>query len=137
MTAVSQEVATYFAAQSVGVLGTSIFWGVEPTTPDNVGPILTVRDVPGGPPEPLMGTPSINVEHPGLQIIVRGARNGYAAAWTMAQNAFRAAVAVANQTLSGVYYLALLPTSSPNLLEYDGNDRPVIVFAVQPEKEPS
>lgn len=135
--AVSQEVATYFAANGIGTLGTTVFWGVEPTTPANTGPITTVLDSVGLGPEFVLKATEINVDRPGVQVLVRGAQQGYSAAWDKAQAAYKVCAALIHQTLTGVLYLVLTPTSAPRILEFDANDRAVIVFSAWAEKDPS
>ena len=126
------ELATHLQSAGVGTISSTLFKGSLPLdgagTPDAVVALL---EVPGLPPVRTLASPPSRYEQPVVQVVVRGAQHGYAAARQQAQLAWEALDGLSNTTLSGVRYLWIACLQSPFLLRIDQFDRPVLVFTVR------
>jgi hypothetical protein len=121
------ELAGYIAAQGLGTLGTSLFLGRLPPTPDSV---IALRESGGPPP---INTFDASYERPSLQVLVRG--SAYTSARLQAERLYQALTTVANTAISGVWYIHVTPDGPPTLLEHDESGRPILVFNLEVEKE--
>ena len=128
------ELGAYLATELTLVVGTTIFLGSIPPKPDTC---LTLREYGGAPPTGGLGTVGIKYESPGVQIVCRGEKGDYATPRTAAETAYRALAEIEAEALSGTDYLMVGPKQSPFLLKTDENDRTLIAFNVESEKEPS
>jgi len=127
--ALLDEVATYLQdTVSAGTIGTSLFKGIMPTTPDVC---VAVYEYGGLAPDHGFGTAAISVEYPRIQIVVRGAAQDYDGPRDRAETIYQALAKVANTTLSSTQYLSIDPIQSPFLLRRDANGRVEIVFNCQ------
>ena len=121
--AVETEIAEYLEDQAVGTVGTDIFAGQLPDTPDAC---VAVIPYAGRAPERNLDK-SVNWRYPRVQVSVRGAREGYAAARAKIDAVNAALDAVVNTTIEGVLYQQIDALSEPFLLRRDGNNRPIFV----------
>ncbi len=112
------ELGTYLQTAGIGTLGTDLFLGELPANPDNCVAIL---EYGGMAPEHDLGTTALRYEFPRVQVVVRN--TSYATGRLKAQDILGDMAAVANETLTSVYYLEAAPLQSPFLLERDDNDR--------------
>jgi len=104
----------------VGTVGTTIFLSFMPPTPDAVVVIYEGR---GNGPEHTFGVGVVAVERPLIRMVVRAARNDYPAARTL-MAAVRASLgAIRNETISGVKFMCVTPTSDPYPLRLDDKER--------------
>ncbi len=136
MTALA-DLAAYLEAQGLGTRAVSIFQGSLPMD----APLVAVQDaviglipIPGFAPHHIHNEPGPVIEMPVIQILIRGAQYGFAAAEARAQAAFIALDSVRNQTLSGTFYLGVMALQSPFFLRNDDSNRPILVFSVRCEK---
>ena len=107
-------------ADGVGTLGTTIFLGFMPPTPDAVVVIYEAR---GNGPEHTFGAGVLAVERPLIRIIARAARNDYPAARTLMASARSSLGDIRNETISGVKFMCVTPTSDPYPLRLDDKER--------------
>lgn len=126
------ELAARLASGGIGSVGSTIFVGSLPATPDTC---VALREYGGFPPEHTMGTDFI-YERPTIQIVARAGAEDYQAARTKAENCY-ALMAFTNLTISGVRYLRAEPLQNPFLLRRDDNNRWEIGFNVLCYKERS
>lgn len=129
--AILDEVATLLQTAGVGTVGSTIFKHALPLdhpATDASPPIIGLIEVPGLSP---VRAHDSKWEQPVLQVAVRGAPAGYAAARAKAQDAWNALDGVTNQALSGVQYLSIEALQSPFFLRTDDLGRPVIVFSIR------
>lgn len=137
---VANEIAAKLAALGVGVVGTSIFIGALPATPDVA---CAVIETGGVAPTMGFGTAGIKFERPALQLLFRGAPGDYATPRATAGTAYAGLAAVEATTLSAgvggtsAFYHWVHPVQAPFLLRRDESQRVVIAFNVRCEKEPS
>jgi hypothetical protein len=121
---VETDIASYLSSLSTvtyGTLGTNLFDGVLPPSPDACVGILPYG---GSPPELSWGA-----ENPRIQVLVRGANAGastdYSDARAKANSIFRALHLAKNITVSGRLYYCIKATGSVEFLENDQNNRPL------------
>lgn len=128
------ELATYLQSAGIGTLGTDLFYGRVPASPD----VCTVLMEYGGLPiEPDLGTPTIRLEFPRVQVLTRGLKDDYDTPRLKAQAVLVALTAIVNQSLSGVAYKVAAALQSPFFLRRDQNDRVEIACNYQVMKAPS
>jgi len=132
--ATRDEIADFLEDASVGVVGTTIFKGQMPGTPDAC---VAVIETAGRAPEHTFGSSGIETEYPRVQIRCRGAKNDYATPAATAQTAYVAMAAVANQLLNGTRYLSIDPIQAPFLMDKDAQNRIVVGFNAQLAKRVS
>lgn len=130
--ATRDEIADFLEDASVGVVGTTIFKGQMPATPDTC---VAIIEYPGREPEHHFASNGIAVEYPRVQIRCRGAQQDYATPAALAQTAYRAMAAVANTLLNGTRYLSIDPLQAPFLMDRDGQNRLIVGFNAQLSKE--
>jgi hypothetical protein len=112
-------------ADGVGVLGTSIFLGYMPPTPDVC---VAVYEARGNGPQQTFGPSVVAVERPLIRIIARAARNDYPAARTKAE-AVRASLGdIRGETISGVNFQCVSPTSDLFPMRLDDKERALIAL---------
>lgn len=75
------DLAEFLEDEGEGTVGADIFIGLERPADGIVPALCTFISVYGGPPpEPIMGTAKHNIYRPRAQLLVRGAKDGEAAA---------------------------------------------------------
>lgn len=107
-------------ADGVGTVGTNIFLSFMPPTPDAVVVIYEGR---GNGPEHTFGVGVVAVERPLIRLIARAARNDYPAARTLMDLARNSLGDIRNETISGVKFMCVTPTSDPYPLRLDDKER--------------
>ena len=131
------ELGTWLILQGVGTaLGTDVFTGYLPASPDVVVCLFEYGSLPVEPALGVDGT-QIRYEYPRVQILTRGVKLDYAGPWAVNKSARKAMLKIQGSTLSGVYYIAAIPESGPMFLRRDDNDRVEIVSNYQVEKAES
>ena len=107
--------------ESAAALGltfaTNLFVGEMPTTPDAC---VTVYDTGGYAPEP-----GYVYERPTVQVAVRGARDGYLVAHTLAQDVRDVLNGDVNDSINSARYIAIWCESDVLFAGYDDNHRPL------------
>jgi hypothetical protein len=125
------EIATFVATACGLTVGTTVFKGSMPATPDAA---CCVYEYPGLAPDFVFGSASISTEYPRVQILFRGTRDDYESPRDLAETAYQAIAAVANQSLSSTRYVNIEPLQAPFGLGPDGNGRHRIAFNCQLSK---
>ncbi len=119
-----QNTSSAFGAHaSQGTLGTNIFLGVLPDSPDTC---IAVYENSGSSPTFTMGSGGIVIDYPMLQIISRGAREDYPTTRDKAESIRVLLATVLEQTISGIHVMRVEPMGSVNLLGIDPKYRPLI-----------
>lgn len=114
------DIGTFLQTQNVGTLGTSLFIGLLPDTPDTC---VAVFEYGGEEGIYTMGaTKSVRMERPKLQVLVRAA--AYSTARTKVQDAYAALDTIAEQDLSGKRYHRVAAMAPPIYLGRDESNRP-------------
>jgi hypothetical protein len=101
-----------------GATGWALCKAFLPASPDKV---VLLSELGGLGPEQR-----VQLDHPEIQVRVRGERFGYAAARTRMQ-AIYDALHTYSGTLSGIRYASIAAVQSPIGLGFDDNERPEIV----------
>lgn len=119
-----QNTASAFGAHaSQGTLGTNLFLGTLPDSPDAC---VAVYENAGSSPSFTMGSGGIRVDYPMLQIISRAAREDYPGARDKAETIRILLASVLEQSVSGIHIMRIEPMGSVNLLGVDPKYRPLI-----------
>ena len=112
-----QNTASAFGAHaSQGTLGTNLFLGTLPDSPDVC---VAVYENAGSSPVFTMGSGGIRVDYPMLQIITRATREDYPTARDKAEDIRILLASVLEQTISGVHIMRIEPMGSVNQLGED------------------
>lgn len=123
-----EAVGDYLQAQSQGTLGTSLFLGRMPDTPDVC---VCVYEAAGSLPEMTFGSVGVAIDRPIVQIICRASRDDYPTARNRAESIRTLLAGVVNTTLSGVKVMRIEPTGSVNPIGPDEKDRPLVSINFQ------
>jgi hypothetical protein len=127
------EIGTFLAAQGLGVLGSTLFLGSMPASPDVCGAIY---EYGGLAPTGGFGVVGIQYEMPAVQVVFRGTKQDYAATRTKSETAYRALAGVQpDALLSGTRYLQIRPQQAPFLMRRDDDDRVYFACNYVCEKE--
>lgn len=126
------DVAAFVASAASMTVGTDLFKGTLPDTPDVAG---SVHEYGGSAPDFVLGRSAIATEFPRFQLRFRGTMRDYQTPRAKAELAYRACAAAANTTLGTTRYQRLLPLQPPYELARDGKERIVIAFNVEAMKE--
>lgn len=130
--AMLNEIATRLSALSA--LSTySIKKGHRPDAPDKV---VSLYETGGAGADLGFGTPGIQFEHPGIQVLVRGAADDYEGPRAAIQAIYLDLPKVQGASLSGTAYHTILPVQTPFVLERDEKRRVVFAVNFNVEKEP-
>ena len=108
------------------VVGENLYFGRTPAEALNAA--VTIYQYEGQPPTFTMGPAISAVEHPRIQISVRGDQEDYPGAYAMATRIrnILAGFAVPDATYFP-YVIRIEPLSIPNPMPYDDNNRPKFV----------
>jgi hypothetical protein len=126
------DVATFIASACSLTVGTDLFKGKLPDTPDECAAVF---EYGGLAPDYTLGQTAASVEYPRIQFVFRGDPDDYSGPRATAETAYRACAAQRGSTLTSTKYQALLPLQPPFLLNRDPKGRVSIAFNVQAMKE--
>lgn len=113
------EVAAFLQTSAVGTLGTDIFIGEIPKGDD----LIIVLFETGGMASDHTHDGARDV-NPGLQVRIRGKRNGYKAGREKATEVDNLLDGLTNTTLGTHMYKFIFATQQPMFTGYDSTDRP-------------
>lgn len=113
MTLTLDDMAASLQDRLVGVIGTDIFKGYQPPSPDNC---ITLYEY-GGPPPEIVG----NIEHPMVQVRIRN--TSYSTGSTKANTVLKTLHNMHEKTINGWHYLFVEAMQSPEHLGVDPNKR--------------
>lgn len=117
------DIAAYLAANGHGTVGTSIFMGQLPDTPDAA---TALYESPASrPPVFTHGSPQPSERYPRVQVVVRDA--DYGAARQRAENIYTTLSGVVNATLGAGEYARIRPIQEPFPLARDTSNRVTVV----------
>lgn len=126
------DIATFIASAATLTVGTNLFKGQMPMSPDAC---TAIHEYAGLPPDHVFGTTAIATEYPRVQIVCRGAVNDYQTPRATAETIYRALAAVTNQTLTSTRYQLFRPLQAPFLIGKDAVGRLLVGFNCQIMKE--
>jgi hypothetical protein len=123
MATILESVGDYLVTNSQGTLGTDLFLGTLPESPDAC---VAVYENSGTPPSFTMGTGGIVIDYPMLQVICRAGREDYPTARDKAESIRNLLASVLESTISGVHIMRIEPMGSVNPLGVDPKYRPLV-----------
>jgi hypothetical protein len=123
MATILESVGDYLVTNSQGTLGTDLFLGTLPESPDAC---VAVYENSGTPPSFTMGTGGIVIDYPMLQIICRAGREDYPTARDKAESIRDLLASVLESTISGIHIMRIEPMGSVNPLGVDPKYRPLV-----------
>jgi hypothetical protein len=123
MATILESVGDYLVTNTQGTLGTDLFLGTLPESPDAC---VAVYENSGTPPSFTMGTGGIVIDYPMLQVICRAGREDYPTARDKAESIRNLLASVLESTISGVHIMRIEPMGSVNPLGVDPKYRPLV-----------
>jgi len=123
MATILESIGDYLVTNSHGTLGTSLFLGTLPESPDAC---VAVYENSGSSPTFTMGAGGIQIDYPMIQIICRAGREDYPTARDKADTIRILLASVVETTVSGVHIMRIEPMGSVNQLGVDPKYRPLI-----------
>ena len=123
MATILESIGDYLVTNSHGTLGTSIFLGTLPESPDAC---VAVYENSGSSPTFTMGAGGIRIDYPMIQIICRAGREDYPTARDKAYTLRILLASVVETSISGVHIMRIEPMGSVNQLGVDPKYRPLI-----------
>lgn len=119
------ELGQHLQTAAVGTLGTDIFLGFMPDSPDIV---MSLYEYAGSGPEDTFGVDDLPYNDKlNIQVRARGTLRGYQEAHDKATAIFGIFTKIANEDIGGGYYFRVRKINGPYLLYVDQQDRPIIV----------
>jgi hypothetical protein len=123
MATILESVGDYLVTNSLGTLGTNLFLGTMPETPDEC---VAVYENSGSAPMFTMGTGGIVIDYPMIQIVARAGREDYPTARDKAESIRTLLASVLDSTISSVNIMRIEPMGSVNPLGVDSKFRPMV-----------
>lgn len=124
------ELGAYMQTQGIGTLGTDLFIGQMPDSPDAA---VTLYEYGGIAPTHALGGGAARFERPRVQVVARATT--YTAARSKIESVYKLLDQVAGVIMSSVRYLRIEAVQAPMFLERDANSRVVMVCNFQVHKE--
>lgn len=123
MSTVLEAIGDYLASSNKGTLGTNIFLGRMPESPDVC---IAVFEYEGASPIESFGTSPFNVELPRIQVVCRAGRDDYPTARDKAKEIQELLGALSSQTISNINIMRVRALGSILPLGFDTQDRPTV-----------
>jgi len=112
-----------FPAKEQLTLGVNLFLGRLPAEAPNQ--VVLIQQYLGAPPSFTMGNAVSAIEHPRIQVLVRGNPEDYPGAFDLCEKLRQILGGITQEkNIDGVDILRIEPTGTPNLLNYDEVNRP-------------
>lgn len=116
-----EALGDYLVTNNRGTLGTNIFIGKMPATPDSC---ITLYEYEGQLPKEHFGSSGFDIDMPRVQVMVRGARDDYPTARDALQSIRILLSGLTNVTISSTNILRVASVGSIIPLGLDDKDRP-------------
>jgi hypothetical protein len=110
------------------VFAQNLFIAREPVSPDNT---VTIYDTTGSPDRPDMEGDSIICEN-SVQIRIRN--KSYQTGWVLAEAIRETLSPISNTTINSTMYLSIFHQNGPFVLEWDDNNRVILIMNFQIER---
>lgn len=129
----SEDIKDLLVAAGVGIFAAETGWSIniskEPTKPDTA---ITIYPTGGTDPNP-----KFILDHPSVQVRVRGGIKDYNAGYAKAQAIKDALLGLPSQTVDGTVIVGVWMISDIAFLRYDDNDRPLFTTNWRLDREPA
>jgi len=124
MTSPSEGVKDLLVSDSIGVFAAETGWAIRISrSKDAPDTLITIYDVAGNIPEP-----GLDINRPGIQVLVRGDQNGYNAAYSKCENIRDTLLGLPSQTINGDIWASVTMSSDIIFVGYDDKDRPLFTL---------
>lgn len=123
MATILESVGDYLVTHAYGTLGTNLFLGTLPESPDAC---VAVYESAGSPSGFTMGPGGIVFDYPMIQVICRAEREDYPTARDKAENIRNTLASVLESNISSVHIMRIEPMGGVNPLGVDGKYRPLV-----------
>lgn len=123
MATILEAIGDYLVTNSHGTLGTDLFLGVLPESPDAC---VAIFESEGGSPSYTFGTGGIVIDAPNIQILTRAGRDDYPTARDKADTIRKLLAALSNTTVSGINILRVESIGSVGAVGLDEKSRPIM-----------
>lgn len=131
---VLNEIAAHLQALGVGVLGTTLFIGSMPATPDVC---VALFEYGGLAPEKGFGTPGNKWETPAIQVVARGVKGDYAGPRAKVAVAYAELSKIEAELLGSTFYHHIHAVQAPFLMRRDDSERVYMAVNFLAQKDPS
>jgi hypothetical protein len=118
-----EALGDYLVTNSLGTLGTNIFLGKMPASPDYC---ITIYEYEGMQPKESFGTAAYDVDMPRIQVVVRGARDDYPTARNKVDTIRQLLASLTDTTISTINIMRVEATGSVGLVGLDEKSRPIM-----------
>lgn len=125
---VLEALGDYLQTQNAGTLGTDIFLGRMPETPDVC---VTLYEYDGVAPTEAFGSEPFMVERPRIQVVCRAGRDDYPTARDKAVQIRDLLAAITEQTISNTRVMRVKALGQVLPLGFDTTDRPTIAVNLE------
>ena len=123
-----EELGTYLDSDTSLTLGTDLFLGIIPETPNIC---VGLYEYGASAPMDFMTSAQPSIEMPRIQATIRGEEDTYATTKALAQTVWLSLSKLRGSTLSGTQWLRAQPLDSPTFLARDETYRPIFVANFQ------
>ena len=123
-----EALGDYLQTNSIGTLGTNIFLGKMPASPDYC---ITLYEYEGMAPSETFGNHAYDIDMPRIQIVVRGARDDYPTARDGVKTIRDLIANITDVTISSTKILRVASLGATIPLGLDDKDRPRIAANFQ------
>jgi hypothetical protein len=118
-----EDIGTYLVTNMPSdtslVVGSNLFYG---QIPESAGLSVCLIDGAGTAPEPASGV--VDIDNPGLQVMVRGTIGGYKAAYDLIATVV-GVIHKASATINATKYILIFKINEPTCIGFDSTNRPV------------
>jgi len=120
MASPSEGIKDLMVTGGVGSFGSETGWAIRISRQkDKPDSLVTIYDTAGLVPEP-----GLDINRPGIQLLVRGDQNGYKATYAKCEEIRDLLLGLPSQTINGDLWASVVMTSDIIFLGYDEKDRP-------------
>jgi len=127
-----EDIAGRLVIAGHGTIGTDLFMHMMPEEPDECIAIFAYE---GEAPRYVHDQVAFDTEAPRIQVMIRSAQPN--TAYETAYAVLYSLETIRNEVINGVRYLTVKPTTSPEIIERDGNGLYLAVVNFMAEKEAS
>ena len=123
----SDAIRTLLEANSIGVFASQTGWGIYVgVTPNDPNTIISIFDTGGLTPDP-----ALDINYPGIQIIIRSNINDYSGGWAKAQQVKDRLLGFPGQSINGDVWASITMNSDILYLGQDDLFRPMFSLNFQ------
>lgn len=123
-----EALADKLTTASVATVGTNLFLGMMPDSPDLC---VALYEYAGAPPLEVLRDNDATLERPGIQVLVRAGRNDYPIARDLTNTIRNTLTGITDEEISGVRFLRVSALSAVNATGTDEKDRPQFTLSMQ------